>query len=709
MTPRHSSNIRPRVDRKGQSFSAVAPYNFVPLPDKMVPAPALTGQDRYESDPATGHHVTGWIHVKLEVCSPLYVRGMLTEEQYASLGGKGVDQFTAEQKAELAAHYATPGPGGQLIPALPGSSLRGMLREMVEIISYGRVRWVAPRPTFTFRAVAASSDDPLREPYQEALGRFGSKVRAGYLMRREGHWWVQPAKTPEGIGLGGTQDKAYLKVSENRIESRNITDFVRFDSPNYVPRFFPVSFEAQVLKGKRGPFVGITAIGDETAGHRHRGVLVCSGNMLETSKPDQQSPRTKHALVLEPDMKVKPLRINAQAVRDYRNGLTPFQQELTHWRGKEWGCLKAGAPVFYVAEADEVVYFGHSPNFRVPMRLFGSERAAHPLDFVPRELWNDKRPDFADAIFGWVEEKVGDELAGPPEQRAGRVFISDALLTSPVENAWLMTDCQVLAPHTLGTPKPTTFQHYLVQDATAGHDPNQKATLAHYGTRPTDTQIRGHKLYWHKDQSPDIRASDKELGHEKQLTRICPIKPGACFEFDIRFENLADTELGALLWALTLPGQPSTEYRHKLGMGKPLGMGAVKLSPQLWITDRQARYTTLMANGNWFTGASEARSETYQAGFEDYVLKQLGPAASNKRRLADLERIGALLTLLSWPGPHPTLTRYMQIERGVNRRAGGKEETVNEYKERPVLPGPEEVAPHQVRSDPSSKQSDTVQ
>lgn len=52
---------------------------------------------------------------------------------------------------------------------------------------------------------------------------------------------------------------------------------------------------------------------------------------------------------------------------------------------------------------------------------------------------------------------------------------------------------ETITPSILASPKPTTFQHYLVQTS------DEKPELKHYASQPNqDTVIRGHKLYWHK-------------------------------------------------------------------------------------------------------------------------------------------------------------------------------------------------------------------
>jgi hypothetical protein len=51
------------------------------------------------------------------------------------------------------------------------------------------------------------------------------------------------------------------------------------------------------------------------------------------------------------------------------------------------------------------------------------------------------------------------------------------------------------------------------------------------------------------------------------------VEHGSKFEFDIHFGNLSKFELGALIWLLKMP----ENHFHKLGGGKPLGFGSVRL------------------------------------------------------------------------------------------------------------------------------------
>lgn len=684
--PQHSN---PKDRRK----QARAPYNFVPLPEQAIDPPSLEADSSRYDEYGLPHHdryharlYSGKIICTITTRSPLYTRVAPDPELFEKVNklkeNLYIDLDAQKQYAQFFHH------GSLEKPVIPGSSLRGMVRTLVEIIGHGSMRWVGKEPTFTFRAVAAQRDDPLRESYQEVIGRFGRNVRAGYLAKDGDQWLIQPAVTPKEMGWPGSNEY-FIKVKERDIPSGAISRLRRLNDPDYAPSWHPVQFNIQQTRRS----VRLTEIGDYGVGYRYAGVLACSGNMIETANSDQdrtrrrqESPRRNHALVLIPNRKSAHLPIDEQAIKDYLAGLTSFQTELKDWGGEKLGCLREGAPVFYVSEQDNkgketVRYFGHSPNFRIPARLDGTDQAATPLDFVPSGLRNGERLDLAEAIFGWVAENSGQ---GPKEQRAGRVFFGDAKFQRSQNGLWL--ENEPIALRTLSGPKPTTFQHYLVQDRQRRHDPDQLSTLAHYGTSPEETQIRGYKLYWPKGESPDIKASVEEQKHPKQLTQVKPVRSDVEFQCTISFENLSKVELGALLWTLYLPGEGDVQYCHRLGMGKPLGMGVIIISPRLLLDDRQARYSSLFAQSQWDLPMEPGDVPQFTTAFEQFILSQVMPTA---RSLSEVPRIRTLLTLLEWRDGNADWvdqTRYMEIEHGTRKE--------NEYKDRPVLPTPETVAQH---------------
>ncbi len=658
----------PKQTQPSSRRKAKAPYNFVRLPE-MIP---WTPQDPPAMDRYHEHdeRYTGHLTCTLTTASPLYVRcGVTPAEAKAGSEAKDRPDF----------FYTDPHTRN---PVIPGASLRGMLRTLVEIVSYSKVQPVTDQARMTFRAVARQK--PLDKPYEEALGKYGKKVKAGYVQQRGDRWYIQPAHTPRSVGL--PEKKAYLTVKDHQVREEDLPGFIPFNHPDYQPQYHRVGFDAEIRHGKRGKYVWVANVAAPDVGGECEAMLVGTGNMAETADDASKTPRKRYALVLPPNRKAQAIPIAEQAVEDYRASLTDFQTEPPF--DKRTGCLVPDRPIFYVEEQGEVIAFGHCPNFRIPAWLSGSDsqRAATPLDFVPEQLHNPEQTDLVEALFGYVDEDAKERAVA----RAGRVAVTDATLLDDPDDVWLTK--QGLIPKILATPKPTTFQHYLVQPA------SQESLLRHYGSpTPDETVIRGHKLYWHKGDvnRAAIEAEDAELRGRAQLppddtqhTVIQPVRSGVHFRFDLHFENVAAEELGALLWLLEIA--QDDDYRLKLGMAKPLGMGAIRVESDLHLTDRTARYTQLFTDDGdaWATGERDDAQTIWKdavAAFETWLLKHNAEDSINphkKDTVAELTRIEMLLALLRWPGPAREETRYLQIEHPQND---------NEYRSRPVLPTPLQV------------------
>ena len=96
-------------------------------------------------------------------------------------------------------------------------------------------------------------------------------------------------------------------------------------------------------------------------------------------------------------------------------------------------------------------------------------------------------------------------------------------------------------------------------------------------------RIAGRKFYFHQ---PD-RIQTKSVGSNYNQ-HITPIGKGSQFAFSVQFTNLEIIELQTLLYALVL----EPEMRHKLGYGKPAGLGSVRFDiTKLTLIDYAKRYT----------------------------------------------------------------------------------------------------------------------
>ncbi|MBF2063251.1 MAG: TIGR03986 family CRISPR-associated RAMP protein [Calothrix sp. C42_A2020_038] len=669
MLPRHLTNVP-------DNRKAVAPYNFVELPDKVVPAQLpLPPHNVYDSE-----RYTGKIDCTLTTSSPLYIRCGLTKEEFeCDTESKNLPDFFYTETASKVRK-----------PVLPGSSLRGMLRSLVEIISFSKFDKVSEYQKFFFRAVAADKDDPLKDIYKNGLKK--ENLKAGYLVEKNDGWYIRPATDIEG--------KYFIYIKEKDIEGK-INGFTYMRSLDYVPQYKQnISFEDFYTQNGRHCAKKISS---DCTKFNTLGVLVASGNMLENANLDEQKREVKlkskdgrkyHYLVGIPDSKPQLVKISDDAITAYCSALTNFQKAKSPYDNNPFdensGVLKNGRVIFYSQlKSEEITLFGQSPNFRIPYIPKGKQTAASAVDFIPERLRDKSIIDIADAIFGFVRDKKQEDEK--QQVRKGRIFISDAECLSNTDDIWWeKTANHVITPQILASPKATTFQHYLVQPESTQA---QKIKLKHYASEPEEeTVIRGHKLYWHKGSEPDIKHPNPSEVSETQKTEIKPIGIGVKFKFTINFENLSEVELGALMWVLDIAA--NEKYRLSLGMGKPLGMGAVKIEPNLYLSDRTSRYTQLFGENSWEISENLHEYAKYIEIFEQYILQELRKDEFYPRidDFKKIPRIKMILEMLNWQA-NPDIdflekTRYMEIERKQQPRLGDDE---NEYKARRILPTPLDV------------------
>jgi len=643
------------VERERQ---ALAPYNFVELPDAVVTirASQLPDQSVFH---ASSH--SGWIDCRLVTESPTFVRAGLTLSQVeGGMQSRDVPEFFYVWERDD--------------PVIPGSTLRGLLRAMVEIAGFGKISEVS-KEQLIYRALGDTTSHGQR--YRDRLMRdeggrsYTPLMAAGYMRKRGSDWYIQPAEMIDGTSFARIKIDDKLFRSLAPVTGCNSAFKIHVRVGPY--EFLPI----------RGGFLNVrTARVLEASARSAPGLFEAT---LARSGP-MFSKRTE-AVVYPPDEKADLMLLSDTQIDNYRNQITKEQENLLG-RG---GVLKEGHPIFFTMIPagspghPAIDFFGHCRMLRLPYEK-------SPLDHVPEHLRREADIDLAEAIFGYTKTLSAHSYSSRERRYAGRVAVGDATLCKGQQDIWLTR--RPLIPRILASPKPTTFQHYLVQtrpDLTkAGSTRDGKAKydtrLADYSAPSGETTIRGHKLYWHKGtvELDDIKSPQGVK--ETQATQIQPLRTGVEFDFRVRFENLAAHELGAILWVLRLGADD--RYRLKLGMGKPLGMGAIRIVPKLRLIDREARYALLLHQDHWATGqrpdeAAEKLQHEVLSSFERFVLEQVGEPGA--RRLEEVERIRQLLALLSWPGPDTAQTRYLEIEHPDPTAKRGKR---NEYDGRPVLPGP---------------------
>ena len=487
---------------------------------------------------------SGRIELSIETLTPMFI------------GGSGTNFFS---------------PFGE--PLLPGSTLRGFMKQMVRMISCGAMR---PGAEFTERHLysrgLADSLASFRDYYQERMVETvtltkqgkdgkerevtisGTKASAGFLIAVRGKYFVCPAdKEKMKISPGERQDRAEIRWHHKEQSA----DVITGRSPQKKNTYFRIE-KADWSKENRLPVPESVLKGYREDKSRNRFNLLAKGLK--------------------------------------RRDAAGFTHDAE---------IDFCAPCFYMAQDGVVQHFGHGRYYRIPY-----EKSI--ADHVPEALQKDTI-DFADAIFGckalW----------------AGRVFFEDAALEGTADH---------LAPsrsHPLMTPNPTSFQLYLKQ---AGKEP------VHWDT---NAAIRGYKLYWHQAATADSWRLDPERDKVVKGTQeIRPLAAGTHFSGCIRFKDLRPEELGALLEVFSL-GEAGEDICFKLGQGKSLGMGSVRIKARLLLEDREKQFASLFRDNAWRESLEENDGTQYRTAFRRWRDEHLGEG-----RAAFETSLKELRCLLDW-------------------------------------------------------------
>jgi hypothetical protein len=176
---------------------------------------------------------------------------------------------------------------------------------------------------------------------------------------------------------------------------------------------------------------------------------------------------------------------------------------------------------------------------------------------------------------------------------------------------WLRDEA--FAPLFLAAPKPASYATYLQQDPAklpardVAHKHEYVAALNKYSNG--DAKLRGQKFYWHHvkkvgGQPAPLDYEDLKQGDGSDFKqRVKPLAAGNKFTFTVRFDNLTENELGALLWALNLPARSTCPARTSSEWGKPSAWAVLRLRSPNWncltfkpATNRLVRPVILKVN-----------------------------------------------------------------------------------------------------------------
>lgn len=549
-----------------------APYNFVPFSNKVL---LYGSMDKLPYHDEIRHDLkSGEIHITLEAQTPVFV-----SDGHKSKGMDG-QEFNGPH------FFRTP--NGKY--AIPGSTVRGMTRENMQILSFGLVRRDEDLKDYQiyYRVVAATENSvhyDLKKTYHDVMGIKENargepvsdprSVRIGYLYNNGMQYQIIPASGP------------VFRVS------RQHPDVQQFGKEH--ARVIHVAYQAT---GKRVDKIIPVEVAHQDLAH---GELLYTGKWIEGRDPRTGKPKPPNHLYLfpEPVSKEYAFPVENKDVISYLEDLEARRNNLGKDRIAFWELPKAGEskPVFYVQHAGHL-YFGMSRYLRIGYQYPLSEGL--PEHHRKLAASQDICLDYPHAILGFV-------TIGGKEAYKSRVSFGDvAAQGNPKE-------CSPVRA-VLGAPKPSYYPGYVVD----GKNYNEAGEGCEENER---FHLRGYKQYWMKP----VQETSVAEGKDRVGSTLRPLPEGTRFQGIVRYKNLTEEELGLLLWSLRLDEGCS----QTLGMGKPYGYGRMKLT----IDElRELDYTKLYGSldGNPWRNSTDRIDEYIQA-YDEFAADKLHVKKPKKR------------------------------------------------------------------------------
>lgn len=462
-----------------------AAYNFVPIEDKYFEP---DWSDLVSHDVPFKDGVSGTLNLKITANTPIFINSGKKNGTYVTYNDK---------------------------PYIPGSTLKGAIRSVLEILSYGHLdnTRVQDSEEFTLRIEGRNN-----------------KVFCGWLIENEdGTAKIENCGEPGYLRYDDAEEP--IKSFRNQKLSM-FQKYSKYGNTMVRGKFVETKLENQKPLDKRN-FYKICTDGNAN------GIIVFSGRF----------PQKKSEFVfLDPTTKTENLYVPEELYRQYKmiirvyltnkdvrrmkgnSGDDEFPEYTENHLPKD---SSNRSPVFFTLEKGKIKTLGN-----VFLHKYFSGNTIY--DAIPESLKEAKKPDLADLIFG---SKNYDGIKG-------RVQFSHATLADDVE-------FKIIGPLSklLESPKPSFYLAYLNLG-----DWNNPQTIA--GRKRYPIKRKHDKI--NPDNNPSL-----------SMTELTPIEEGVTFNATVNFHNLKRVELGALLSAITF--HRGEECCHSIGQAKAYGYGNVSI------------------------------------------------------------------------------------------------------------------------------------
>lgn len=502
-------------DYTGNNAYFINPYNFVNVDFKSEPART----DESERKANVGS--SGVLHCKLITRTPLSI----PDTAEADLSKKH-KEYDFMRNAEG-------------VPMIPGSSIRGAIRSVYEALTNSCMSTVDENQSITYRT---------KDPFEPGLlllddhGEYHLYRAKRFIFGVRGGAYARYDKEPELFSLDISKLKEYeygdtVYISAIKTSGKN--------KPFKTSRGYPtksIFIKEMTSKKQDGLTEGYICIGEPFARKKHFESVFVKGEEIILPKHDNNT-----------SMLAKPVRDLNEIINIYNDEKVNSNAKTgSFYKNRDYKILKKGKyyPVWYkLFKRDEVIENIHLSVANIGRAAYHADMGDMLSEYISCDKRNAVCP--ACSLFGMV----GTESMG------SRVRFSDALMDRPVEK----TGRVVLKE--LSSPKISYMPFYLIS-RNGEYDKDIS-----YDNEAYD--IRGRKFYWHNTNK---NTYIEQNGKNERNSSVELIGKDNTFSFDVYYDCLSQEEIDRLIWTLSLgENDEKGKYCHKIGHGKPIGLGSVKI------------------------------------------------------------------------------------------------------------------------------------
>ena len=479
-----------------------APYNFVPVSEKVF---FPEWADKVSHDIPFSDGESGVIDITITAKSPIFIRDHENSEDFC--------------------HYKTREGGKEYY--IPGSSIKGMVRNVLEIMSFSKivvdkdklkkplsVRDMTPKKYCQDETINKMKDCPdelRRELFSTDM--VGIAKKCGFLVKKGDKYYIKDCGNV--LTIKESEIKKFIPQYDKNI----LTAKEKYERYGYIENF---PFKKKTKNNRQ------IAVYEKNS--KNIGILVMTG-FIDNKKNEFIFKENRDEIALDSNI-----------FNDFKKVYFDNEESIDgqYWKKKFLNGEKI--PIFYTEKNRKIIAIGLTQIFKLAYKKT-------LLEAIPQNL-ETKKLDLAQVIFGYVDK-----------ERA----LKSRVQFSHLKSTFIRFEQEKEA--ILATPKPTYYPNYIEQTNIDGKKVNKYKTLM-----DKDAKISGYKRYPLHNSIKNSIISEEQ---ENVKTKFKPLDRGSVFTGKIRFHNLKKAELGALLSALTFHGNDN--YMHNIGMAKPLGYGKIKI------------------------------------------------------------------------------------------------------------------------------------